>query len=83
MTECNKYFKNSLFLVGEIGGNDINAIIPYKNITELREMVPPIVGAIILYQSFVNLNFNNLIKLEFEIWWIRNWILILFIFARN
>ncbi|KAH1193095.1 GDSL esterase/lipase [Glycine max] len=50
--ECNKYFKNSLFLVGEIGGNDINAIIPYKNITELREMVPPIVGAIILYQSF-------------------------------
>ncbi|NP_001242867.1 GDSL esterase/lipase At5g45910-like precursor [Glycine max] len=44
--ECDNYFKNSLFLVGEIGGNDINALIPYKNITELREMVPSIVETI-------------------------------------
>ncbi|RDX81783.1 GDSL esterase/lipase, partial [Mucuna pruriens] len=44
--ECDTYFKSSLFLVGEIGGNDINAIIPHKNITELQEMVPLIVGAI-------------------------------------
>ncbi|KAL2337214.1 hypothetical protein Fmac_011660 [Flemingia macrophylla] len=44
--ECDSYFKNSLFLVGEIGGNDINAIIPYKNITKLRELVPLIVEAI-------------------------------------
>ncbi|RDX83462.1 GDSL esterase/lipase [Mucuna pruriens] len=45
--ECDSYFGSSLFLVGEIGGNDINAIIPHKNITELREMVPLIVEAII------------------------------------
>ncbi|KAL2335858.1 hypothetical protein Fmac_010304 [Flemingia macrophylla] len=44
--ECEIYFKNSLFLVGEIGGNDINAIIPYKNITKLRELVPLIVEEI-------------------------------------
>ncbi|XP_020232730.1 GDSL esterase/lipase At5g45910 [Cajanus cajan] len=44
--ECDSYFKNSLFLVGEIGGNDINAIIPYKNITKLRELAPLIVEAI-------------------------------------
>ncbi|KAL5146325.1 GDSL esterase/lipase [Glycine soja] len=36
--ECNNYIKNSLFLVGEIGGNDINTIIPYKNITALGEL---------------------------------------------
>ena len=64
--------------MGEIGGNDINVIIPYKNTTEHREMVPPIVGAIIDTTSvcyiifFANLNFNNLIKLGFEIWLIRN-----------
>ncbi|CAJ1975194.1 unnamed protein product [Sphenostylis stenocarpa] len=38
--------KGSLILVGEIGGNDINAIIPRKNITEIREMVPRIVARI-------------------------------------
>ncbi|KAL2337215.1 hypothetical protein Fmac_011661 [Flemingia macrophylla] len=57
--ECDSYFKNSLFLVGEIGGNDINAIIPYKNITKLRELVPLIVEAIInttivCYMKFVS-----------------------------
>ncbi|XP_020225454.1 GDSL esterase/lipase At5g45910 [Cajanus cajan] len=46
--ECDNYFKNSLFLVGEIGGNDINALIlSYKNIAELREIVPLIVETII------------------------------------
>ncbi|XP_020207573.1 GDSL esterase/lipase At5g45910 [Cajanus cajan] len=44
--ECDSYFKNTLFIVGEIGGNDINAIIPYKNMSALREMVPLIVEAI-------------------------------------
>ncbi|KAK7329095.1 hypothetical protein VNO77_23241 [Canavalia gladiata] len=44
--ECNKFFKKSLFLVGEIGENDINELIPYKNITQLREMVPSIIGEI-------------------------------------
>ncbi|RDX68049.1 GDSL esterase/lipase, partial [Mucuna pruriens] len=38
LSNCDSFFKNSLFLVGEIDGNDINAIIPYKNITKLREM---------------------------------------------
>ncbi|CAJ1975545.1 unnamed protein product [Sphenostylis stenocarpa] len=45
--ECHSYFKNSLFLVGEIGGNDLNAIIPHKNIAELQDMVPLIVESII------------------------------------
>ncbi|CAJ1975198.1 unnamed protein product [Sphenostylis stenocarpa] len=45
-TECDSYMKNSLFLVGEIGGNDINAIIPNKNITEIREFIPHIVDII-------------------------------------
>nr|KYP33687.1 GDSL esterase/lipase At5g45910 family [Cajanus cajan] len=45
--ECDNYFKNSLFLVGEIGGNDINALISSnKNITELREIVLIIIEAI-------------------------------------
>ncbi|XP_068482577.1 GDSL esterase/lipase At5g45910-like [Phaseolus vulgaris] len=44
--ECDNYFKNTLVLVGEIGGNDINAIIPHKNITEIREFVPHIVQMI-------------------------------------
>ncbi|XP_027338358.1 GDSL esterase/lipase At5g45910-like [Abrus precatorius] len=44
--ECDNLFKKSLFIVGEIGGNDINALIPYKNITALQELVPPIVEEI-------------------------------------
>ncbi|KAK7354094.1 hypothetical protein VNO80_19552 [Phaseolus coccineus] len=44
--ECDNYLKNSLVLVGEIGGNDINAIIPHKNITEIREFVPHIIRTI-------------------------------------
>ncbi|XP_027337817.1 GDSL esterase/lipase At5g45910-like [Abrus precatorius] len=44
--ECKDLFKKSLFLVGEIGGNDINALLPYKNITKLRELVPLIIEAI-------------------------------------
>ncbi|XP_020238609.1 GDSL esterase/lipase At5g45910 [Cajanus cajan] len=46
--ECDNYFRSSLFLVGEIGGNDINALIlSYKNIAELREIVPLIIEEII------------------------------------
>ncbi|RDX82855.1 GDSL esterase/lipase [Mucuna pruriens] len=45
--ECDSYFKKSLFLVGEIDGNDINAIISYKSIIELREMAPLIIEVII------------------------------------
>ncbi|XP_047154987.1 GDSL esterase/lipase At5g45910-like [Vigna umbellata] len=44
--DCANFFKSSLVLVGEIGGNDINAIIPHKNLTEIREFVPHIIQAI-------------------------------------
>jgi len=46
ITDCATFFNNTLVLVGEIGGNDINAIIPRKNLTEVREFVPHIVQAI-------------------------------------
>jgi len=46
ITDCATFFKNALVLVGEIGGNDINAIIPHKNLTEIREFVPHIVQEI-------------------------------------
>ncbi|KAH1227993.1 GDSL esterase/lipase [Glycine max] len=36
-TKCDNYFKKSLFLVVEIGGNDTNALISYKNISKLQE----------------------------------------------
>ncbi|XP_030547250.2 GDSL esterase/lipase At5g45910-like [Rhodamnia argentea] len=45
--ECEEYFKKSLFLVGEIGGNDY--IFPFlsgRTVEQLRPLVPQIVGAI-------------------------------------
>ncbi|XP_057764371.1 GDSL esterase/lipase At5g45910-like [Salvia miltiorrhiza] len=45
--DCAKYFKRSLFLVGEIGGNDYN--YPFfvgGTITQLKATVPAVVGAI-------------------------------------
>lgn len=45
--DCAKYFKRSLFLVGEIGGNDYN--YPFfvgGSIKQLKAMVPVVVGAI-------------------------------------
>ncbi|KAJ1384397.1 SGNH hydrolase superfamily [Sesbania bispinosa] len=44
--DCDGFFKKSLFLVGEIGGNDVIAHLSYRNVTELRELVPPMVEAI-------------------------------------
>ncbi|XP_061362052.1 GDSL esterase/lipase At5g45910-like [Gastrolobium bilobum] len=45
--ECDNCFKRSLFLVGEIGGNDVIAhMVANKNIPQLREIVPLIVEAI-------------------------------------
>jgi len=47
MLDCNNYFKKSLFIVGEIGGNDImKHMVKYKTVTELREIVPFMVEAI-------------------------------------
>ncbi|GAV57359.1 Lipase_GDSL domain-containing protein [Cephalotus follicularis] len=45
--ECDNYFKKSLFIVGEIGGNDYN--YPFfvgGSIKQLRNSVPLVVGAI-------------------------------------
>lgn len=46
MTDCDSYFKRSLFLVGEIGGNDYNYAAIAGNITQLQATVPPVVEAI-------------------------------------
>ncbi|CAI9764299.1 unnamed protein product [Fraxinus pennsylvanica] len=46
-TDCAQKNANSLFMVGEIGGNDYNyALIQRKSIQELREMVPQVVATI-------------------------------------
>lgn len=45
--DCAKYFKRSLFLVGEIGGNDYN--YPFfvgGSVTQLKAMVPAVVETI-------------------------------------
>nr|KYP43294.1 GDSL esterase/lipase At5g45910 family [Cajanus cajan] len=39
--DCDSYFSRSLFLVGEIGGNDINYAAFAGNITQLQAIVPP------------------------------------------
>ncbi|TYG65209.1 hypothetical protein ES288_D06G167900v1 [Gossypium darwinii] len=44
---CDDFFKKSLFLVGEIGGNDYNyAFFLGGSIKQLQSMVPSVVGAI-------------------------------------
>ncbi|KAE8669799.1 GDSL esterase/lipase [Hibiscus syriacus] len=44
---CDDFFKKSLFMVGEIGGNDYNyAFFLGGGIKQLRSMVPLVVGAI-------------------------------------
>ncbi|XP_058739052.1 GDSL esterase/lipase At5g45910-like [Vicia villosa] len=46
--DCNAYFKKSLFIVGEIGGNDVfKHMVKHKTVIEIREIVPSIVEAII------------------------------------
>ncbi|XP_038882473.1 GDSL esterase/lipase At5g45910 isoform X3 [Benincasa hispida] len=45
--ECDKYMKNSLFMVGEIGGNDYNdAYFVGESISEVQSFVPLVVEAI-------------------------------------
>ncbi|GAU17332.1 hypothetical protein TSUD_110490 [Trifolium subterraneum] len=44
--ECDIYFKQSLFIVGEIGGNDVFSHIKLKTVEQLREIVPVIVESI-------------------------------------
>ncbi|XP_071714902.1 GDSL esterase/lipase At5g45910-like [Rutidosis leptorrhynchoides] len=46
--ECDRYFKKSLFIVGEIGGNDYNyAFFVGTTINDLKRMVPFVVGTIV------------------------------------
>ncbi|WJX34460.1 acetylajmaline esterase [Trifolium repens] len=45
--ECDAYFKKSLFLVGEIGGNDIlSHVLTNKPVIEIRKIVPLMVEEI-------------------------------------
>ncbi|GAB4831384.1 hypothetical protein Ancab_005395 [Ancistrocladus abbreviatus] len=45
--DCTNHFRRSLFIVGEIGGNDYNyASFARQNITQLEAVVPLVVGAI-------------------------------------
>ncbi|KAL2341791.1 hypothetical protein Fmac_009731 [Flemingia macrophylla] len=44
--DCDSYFNRSLFLVGEIGGNDINYAAFAGNLTRLQAIVPPVVETI-------------------------------------
>lgn len=47
VTDCDKYLKRSLFLVGEIGGNDYNyAAFAGGTINQLLATVPIVVEAI-------------------------------------
>ncbi|KAJ0796986.1 putative sinapine esterase [Helianthus annuus] len=52
--ECDSYFKRSLFMMGEIGGNDYNyAFFLGGTITKLKRMVPLVVETIISATSIV------------------------------
>jgi len=45
--DCQSYFNNSLFVVGEFGGNDYNApLFGGKAMAEVRSYVPQIVDRI-------------------------------------
>lgn len=52
--DCDNYFKKSLFLVGEIGGNDYN--YPFfggGSIKQLRALVPPVLETIVSATSML------------------------------
>jgi len=47
LTDCRQVFGNSLFLMGEIGGNDFNYLFfEQKSIAEIKTYVPYVVNAI-------------------------------------
>ncbi|KVH89493.1 Lipase, GDSL [Cynara cardunculus var. scolymus] len=52
--DCDSYFKRSLFLMGEIGGNDYNyAFFVGGTIKKVKRMVPFVVGTIIAATSML------------------------------
>jgi hypothetical protein len=60
-TECDDYFKKSLFFVGEIGGNDIlSHVLTNKPVTKIREIVPLMVEEIANTASVCYVNFKIL-----------------------
>jgi hypothetical protein len=60
-TECEDYFKKSLFFVGEIGGNDIlSHVLTNKPVTEIRKIVPLMVEEIANTASVCHVNFKYL-----------------------
>jgi hypothetical protein len=60
-TECDDYFKKSLFFVGEIGGNDIlSHVLTKKPVTKIREIVPLMVEAIANIATVCYINFKYL-----------------------
>ncbi|RHN67823.1 putative carboxylesterase [Medicago truncatula] len=59
--ECDSFFKKLLFVVGEIGRNDVLFDLS-KTITELREMVPLIVESIKKYHQCFTLDNVEILK---------------------
>lgn len=54
--DCRHLIKNSLILMGEIGGNDYNhAVIAGKPIDELKSYVPLVINTIV---SAINVSIN-------------------------
>ncbi|KAL9996763.1 putative sinapine esterase [Helianthus debilis subsp. tardiflorus] len=48
LTDCKNYLRNSLILMGEIGGNDYNhPVMVGKPIDELRSYVPLVIDTIV------------------------------------
>jgi len=93
LTECTSYFKKSLFIVGEIGGNDVLQYISSKKFTEIRKVVPPLVESItyttmVCYINFKYLNvfFNHKNLAQLKIWlneyysWINLIVIFFFVF---
>lgn len=64
LTDCNNKLRNSLFLVGEIGGNDYNH--PFyrgRSLAEIRTFVPLVIRAIssaITVSRMIHISFSTI-----------------------
>jgi len=59
VTDCYSYFKRSLFVVGEIGGNDYNYAAFAGDITHLPALVPLVVNTITKAIEVCYIQHNN------------------------
>ena len=67
--DCDNYFKKSLFLVGEIGGNDYNyAFFVGASIKKLRAFVPVVVDAITKATSVSSLINDQTLHVGLDRW---------------